>query len=86
MSSLIQCHQVKEDKENKEKPSFKNFKRAVWHQSFLKLLEAIKYHSQTGFWIKCGDAIERLLFPFILILSADYQEQYVSLSFVACEI
>ena len=52
-----------------------NFKRAIWHQSFLKLLEAIKYHSRTGCWIRCGDDIERLLFQFILILCADYEEQ-----------
>jgi len=41
----------------------------------MKLLEAIKEHSRTGYWVRCSDDIERLLYPFILILSADYEEQ-----------
>jgi hypothetical protein len=52
-----------------------DFKRHVWHQSFLKLLETIKEHSVTGFWVTCGDGLQRCLFPMVLMLSADYEEQ-----------
>jgi len=53
-----------------------NFKRVVWHDSFYELLDSIHIHSKTGFHIRCGDGIVRHLFPAILILSADYEEQY----------
>ena len=32
-----------------------------------------------GCWVRCGDKVERHLFPFVFILSADYEEQYVFL-------
>lgn len=54
-----------------------NFKRVVWHDCFKKLLESLRLHSRTGCSVMCGDGIERLIFPFILILSADYEEQCV---------
>ncbi|KAG1788983.1 uncharacterized protein HD556DRAFT_1433910 [Suillus plorans] len=68
---------VSEDPEHAGKSSFMNFKNAVWHESFLKLLESIIQISRTGYWFECGDAIRRLLWPLILILSADYEEQCV---------
>jgi len=52
-----------------------DFKRVVWHQSFFKLLETIKGHSVVGCWVKCGDGLERHLYPIVLMLSADYEEQ-----------
>ena len=73
---LILC-QVEEEAGKKGTTTFADFKRAVWHESFKKLLETIKYHSKTGFMIVCSDGVERCLFPFIVILSADYEEQYV---------
>ena len=75
--SLVSCFQVDETEEDKGKLDSVTFKRIVWHQSFQRLLESIKLHSWTGCSVVCGDGIERLLFPFILILSADYEEQYV---------
>ncbi|KAG1867513.1 hypothetical protein C8R48DRAFT_747364 [Suillus tomentosus] len=53
---------VSEDPEHAGKSSFVNFKNAIWHESFLKLLES------------CADAIRHLLWPLILILSADYKK------------
>jgi Plavaka transposase len=70
-------YQVKEEAGKKGTTTFAHFKCAVWHESFKKLLETIKYHSKTGFIIVCSDRIERCLFLFIVILSADYEEQYV---------
>ena len=52
-----------------------NFKRVIWHDSFYKLLETIETISVTGFWVKCGDGVERHIFPLVLILTADYEEQ-----------
>jgi hypothetical protein len=59
-----------------------NFKRAVWHESFRVLLSSIATYSLTGCWVQCGDKIQRHLFPFIFILSGDYEEQYAFLLIV----
>lgn len=67
--------QVKDDQKHKKKKSWVNFKNAVWHESFHKLLESIIQHAKTGYWFECGDNIQRRLWPLILILSADYEEQ-----------
>ena len=55
-----------------------NFKRVVWHDSFYELFDSIRVHSKTGWHIGCADKIVRFLFPGILMLSADYEEQYES--------
>ncbi|KAG2336213.1 hypothetical protein BDR05DRAFT_1006072 [Suillus weaverae] len=68
---------VKEDPKHSKKKSFVNFKNAVWHESFLKLLEAVIVHSKSGYWFECWDRVQHLLWPIILILSADYEEQCV---------
>ncbi|KAG1901334.1 uncharacterized protein F5891DRAFT_1128092 [Suillus fuscotomentosus] len=60
-----------------QKKSFVNFKNAVWHGSFLKLLKAVIVHSKSGYWFECWDHVQRLLWPLILILSADYEAQCV---------
>ncbi|KAF6754610.1 hypothetical protein DFP72DRAFT_898326 [Ephemerocybe angulata] len=54
---------------------FADYKRIVWHGCLGKLFESISKKGQEGCWIRCGDGIERWLFPLILILSADYEEQ-----------
>ncbi|KAG2141316.1 hypothetical protein DEU56DRAFT_755019 [Suillus clintonianus] len=68
---------VDKDKMQSGNQSFMNFKNAVWHKSFFLLLEAVIQHSKTGYWLDCGDMIRRFLWPLILILSADYEEQCV---------
>ncbi|KAG1793231.1 hypothetical protein EV424DRAFT_1475677 [Suillus variegatus] len=62
---------VKEDPKYSKKKSFVNFKNAVWNESFLKLLEAVIVHSKSRYWFECWDCVQRLLWPLILILSAD---------------
>lgn len=54
---------------------FVDFKRVVWHESFRSMLNEIAIYSQGGYSFKCGDGETRLLFPRILILSGDYEEQ-----------
>ncbi|KAJ7176117.1 hypothetical protein C8R43DRAFT_1084647 [Mycena crocata] len=68
---------IPENEDEKGKQGYTNFKTAVWHQAFYKLLESITKASKFGVWVKCGDGKERWLFPSILILAADYEETCV---------
>ncbi|KAJ7654769.1 hypothetical protein B0H17DRAFT_1163502 [Mycena rosella] len=65
---------IVEDQAESGKPGYANFKNAVWHKSFYKLLESIEMASKTGEWVTCGDSILRCLFPMILILACDFEE------------
>ena len=67
--------QVPEDAAEEGKLGYTTLKRVVWHESFLKFLEHIAQYSKTGYSYKCYNNIPRWLFPVILILSADYEEQ-----------
>jgi hypothetical protein len=67
--------QVPEDEAEKGKKGYVDFKRVVWHAGFRILLESVAEYSYTGCWNKCGDDILRSLFPAVIILSADYEEQ-----------
>ena len=68
-------YQVKEDAGETRKKRFVNLKRVVWHEGFKRVLESIIQYSKTGCWVDCGDQVSRWLFPLILMLSADYEEQ-----------
>lgn len=63
------------DEQEKGKPAYVDFKRAVWHKSFEILLRNVAKHAEDGYKKECGDGIERILFPIILILASDYEEQ-----------
>jgi hypothetical protein len=66
---------VEEDSGETGKKGFVNHKHVVWHEAFYKLLESIEEISKTGIWIDCADEIRRNIFPLVLILSADFEEQ-----------
>ncbi|KAG2114095.1 hypothetical protein BD769DRAFT_1630026 [Suillus cothurnatus] len=66
---------VPEDAGEEGKLGYTTLKRIVWHESFFKLLELAAQYSKTGYSHKCHNNIVRWLFPVILILSADYEEQ-----------
>ncbi|KAG2750897.1 hypothetical protein P692DRAFT_201839120 [Suillus brevipes Sb2] len=68
---------VKDEKDHAGKPSWVNFKNAVWHEVFLKILSPLASKSSTGQWFECLDSIQHWFFPSILILSADYEVQCV---------
>ncbi|KAF8896734.1 hypothetical protein CPB84DRAFT_1681981 [Gymnopilus junonius] len=68
---------VTEDAGETRKKGYVNFKRIVWHKSLYEILDSIRLHGKTGFLKTCGDNIVRWLWPIILILSADYEEQCV---------
>lgn len=77
---LILIHfQVSE--EESDKSDIVDFKRTVWHKSFEILLESISLFSVTGYLVNCGDDQWRRLYPFIYVLAADYEEQYVMQQF-----
>ncbi|KAJ7815570.1 hypothetical protein B0H14DRAFT_3745648 [Mycena olivaceomarginata] len=48
---------VEEDPLESSKPGYVNFKNAVWHEAFYKLLESIVMVSKTGVMTKCGDDV-----------------------------
>ncbi|KIM78816.1 hypothetical protein PILCRDRAFT_10760 [Piloderma croceum F 1598] len=66
---------VEETAKEKKKKKFIDFKRMVWHKSFLRILKSIRHLSRTGYCYKCFDKVVHLLFPLIFILSTDYEEQ-----------
>lgn len=67
---------VPENAAEEGKTGFTNFKRVVWHEAFRKFLETFAKYSKTGFTYDF-DGLMRKLFPFILILVADYEEQCI---------
>ena len=67
--------QVEEDTGETGKKGFVLHKQIVWHAAFREFLQSIVQHSKTGVHHICADNISRWLFPLILILSADYEEQ-----------
>ncbi|KAM6495342.1 hypothetical protein JOM56_009965 [Amanita muscaria] len=68
---------VEDEAAEKGKSAYADFKRAIWHNSFLVILESISTKSKTGVWFTCGDGVQRHLFPVVFALSADYEEQSV---------
>ncbi|KIJ59110.1 hypothetical protein HYDPIDRAFT_177922 [Hydnomerulius pinastri MD-312] len=66
---------VPEDAEEEGKLGYTNLKRVIWHESFAQLLNDVTRYSTTGYAYTCYDKVMRWLFPIVLILSADYEEQ-----------
>ncbi|KAI6035879.1 hypothetical protein EDC04DRAFT_2604787 [Pisolithus marmoratus] len=60
--------------QEERKTSYVNFKDAVWHEVFFKLLKKVAKLSKVGYLYECYDKVLQWLFPIILILSADYEE------------
>ncbi|KAJ8690115.1 hypothetical protein PTI98_011573 [Pleurotus ostreatus] len=56
------------------KTKWTNHKATIYHLAMGVILEDIITHSHTGFAVKCGDSIQRTLYPCIPIKSADYEE------------
>lgn len=55
-----------------------DFKRVIWHESFSVLLNKIAEYSKVGVWEKDAFGHEIWLFPFIHILSGDFEELQVT--------
>lgn len=67
--------QIPEDAGETGKKGYVNFKRVVWHKSLYEILESIRLYGKVGYLKECGDNILRQLWPIVLILCADYEEQ-----------
>ncbi|KAG1736663.1 uncharacterized protein EDB91DRAFT_1238031 [Suillus paluster] len=68
---------VKDDPSKSGNPKFADFKVAVWQESFKLILKCLRSKRKHGGWVECWDKLQRLFFPFVPILSADYKEQCV---------
>ncbi|KAI0644335.1 hypothetical protein C8Q79DRAFT_913714 [Trametes meyenii] len=68
---------IVEDEEEEGKKGFTTFKRIVWHKAFWILLEDVAKWAKVGYKFHCGDGVWRILFPMILMLVADYEEQAI---------
>ncbi|KAK0478086.1 hypothetical protein EDD18DRAFT_1114205 [Armillaria luteobubalina] len=67
---------VEDDPKHKGKPSWINFKRVVWHESFRKIIKSIEDYSYAGYAFNLPHSgCIVVIYPFILILCADYEEQ-----------
>lgn len=74
---IVYYAKIAEEGKESGKRECVNFKRVVWHDSFYELLDSICAVSKTGLCIKCANGITSHLYPVILMLSADYGEQYL---------
>ncbi|KAF8884449.1 hypothetical protein BD779DRAFT_1674068 [Infundibulicybe gibba] len=70
---------LKEDESQKKKKAYVNFKRVIWHETFRILLSTIRDKSFTGAYFELPNAARDILhlFPWIMVFSADYEEQCV---------
>lgn len=67
---------LKEEGGKKSDSEFVHYKRVVWHKSFKAILLPITDLSKSGLWLICGDKEDHQLWIWIVILSADYEEQW----------
>ena len=74
--------QVEEDSAESKKKKFVDFKRVVWHKAFYEIVESIEKYAKLGYVLVCGDGVRRKIYPAILIVSADYEEQCVIVAFI----
>ncbi|TFK16686.1 hypothetical protein FA15DRAFT_606592, partial [Coprinopsis marcescibilis] len=70
---------LEESEAYRGKSSFVDFKRKIWHESMKVIFKSISTPSHFGHALKCGDGEIRRLFPNVIIVSSDYEEQCVSI-------
>lgn len=66
--------QVEDDPNEKDKPSWVDFKNAVWHESTKTVLKTMVAHVKAGCSHIGGDKLLRELYPILLMISCDYEE------------
>ena len=60
---------------NEGNKDFVNFKRVVWHAAFYEICKKIETYSETGCPCEIPGMGQKTLYPFIIMLVADYEEQ-----------
>ena len=76
---MLLINEQVEDEKEEGKAGFVKLKRVVWHEAFWVLLAVVAKWAKLGQAFKCGDDVVRVLYPIILLLVSDYEEQYVFL-------
>ncbi|KAF9554728.1 hypothetical protein CPC08DRAFT_696425 [Agrocybe pediades] len=57
------------------KASYRNVKRLIWHEAVAIIFSSIQSYTRFGVSVRCADGISRKIFPFVNMISADYEEQ-----------
>ncbi|KIO04654.1 hypothetical protein M404DRAFT_26107 [Pisolithus tinctorius Marx 270] len=73
--AAMQVTPVPESAKEEGKTGYTNYKCVIWHEASLCIIDRLAELSKLGYKYECYDKITRWLFPLILILSADYEEQ-----------
>lgn len=60
--------------EDQHRPEYISYRREVYHRAWQIILEDIRHAARYGMATRCADSTERILFPFIYIISADFEE------------
>ncbi|KAG2033410.1 hypothetical protein BDR03DRAFT_872154, partial [Suillus americanus] len=68
---------IKDDPKHRGTLQFANFRAAVWHMAFKKVLALIVLPLTSGRWVNCWDNIARFFYTLVLVLSVDYEEQAI---------
>ena len=50
------------------------YRREVYHRAWQAVLKPLVQPSKYGMAVRCADKVDRVLFPFIYIISADFEE------------
>lgn len=75
LTDLTSYSQVKKKAKEDGKTGYTTYKNVVWHEGVYEMLAELIQASHTGQAHMCGDDIMRILYPIILLLTADYEEQ-----------
>ncbi|KAI0741275.1 hypothetical protein C8Q80DRAFT_1259743 [Daedaleopsis nitida] len=62
-------------KESGKKNEHVTYKRVVWHKGLQTILLPVRDYTYTGVHYVCGDEERRWIWIFVVIMSADYEEQ-----------
>jgi hypothetical protein len=54
----------------------------VWHKAIYDIVKSVEKYAELGFALDCGDGVRQKIYPSILIVSADYEEQDVVVIFI----
>lgn len=79
-----ECHspilcKIVDDEKDKGKKGYINMKHRMYHAAIRKILERFYTAGKTGIMWHCGDDVDRLICPIVLLLTGDYEEQCVTI-------